>query len=199
MKTPYNFEDNDIVPETDADSRRVSDESADESVIAEESANDSIKTLREKLKAVTAERNEYLTGWQRDKADFINARKRDNEAQRDLAKYAQEGLVNELIPVLDSFDMAMGNKEAWEKADKNWRIGVEYIAQQLKKVLEDNGLTELNPLGKQFDVMEHEAVSYEPVENASDEGKVIKVLQKGYSLNGKVLKAPKVVIGEGMK
>ncbi|MES2215833.1 MAG: nucleotide exchange factor GrpE [Patescibacteria group bacterium] len=196
MKTPNENEDNDIVPETDADSRRTSDESADESVVAEESAQETIKSLREKLKVAQAEKTEYLTGWQRAKADFINARKRDEEASRDMMKFANERLIVELIPVLDSFEMAMANKEAWEKADKNWRMGVEYIAQQLKKVLEDNGLVEINPLGKDFDITAHEATGYEPVENKSDAGKVIKVIQKGYALNDKVIKVPKVVVGD---
>jgi molecular chaperone GrpE len=169
---------------------------ADESVVAEESAQDTIKKLREKLKKVEAEKMEYLTGWQRAKADFINARKRDEESQRELTKFAGERLIMGLIPVLESFEMAMANKEAWEKADKNWRTGVEYIAQQLKKVLEDSGLTELNPLGQPFDITTHEAVSHEPITNASEDGKVIAVVSKGYSLGGKLLKAPKVKVGE---
>lgn len=190
---------NEIVPDTDADNTRVTDTDADESVVAEESAAATIKSLREKLKATQAEKMGYMTDWQRAKADFINARKRDEEAQRELSKYANERLIEELIPVLESFDMAMGNKEAWEKADKNWRIGVEYIAQQLHKVLEDNGLAITNPLGQSFDINQHEAVGYEPVTNHADAGKVIKVNQKGYTLHGKVMRAPKVTIGEDAK
>ena len=171
-------------------------EGADESVVAEENAAEAIKKLREKLKKTEAERNEYLTGWQRAKADLINARKRDEEAHRELSKFANERLIVELIPVLESFEMAMGNREAWEKADKNWRVGVEYIAQQLKKALEDNGLVEINPIGKPFDVIAHEATGYEAVSDKKDAGKVIRVVQKGYSLNGKEIKVPKVVVGD---
>jgi molecular chaperone GrpE len=169
---------------------------ADESVVSEESSQATIKSLREKLKAAQAEKTEYLTGWQKDKAEFINARKRDQESNRELVKFANERLIEELIPVLESFDMAMSNKDAWEKADKNWRIGVEYIAQQLKKILEDNGLVEINPLGKPFDITTHEATEHEKISDASMAGKVTAVVQKGYSLNGKVIKAPKVKVGE---
>ncbi|HEY4478245.1 MAG TPA: nucleotide exchange factor GrpE, partial [Candidatus Paceibacterota bacterium] len=84
----------------------------------EESGADTIKNLREKLKKALAEKQEYLDNWQRDKADFINARKRDEEAQKDFLRFSNENIITELIPVLDSFNMAMGNKEAWEKADK---------------------------------------------------------------------------------
>jgi molecular chaperone GrpE len=197
MNNPDN--ENDIVPEVDPDNTRVTDTDADESVIAEESAQATIKGLREKLKLAQEETMTHLTDLPRAKADFINARKRDEESQRELSKYANERLVEELVPVLESFDMAMGNKEAWEKADKNWRIGVEYIAQQLHKVLEDNGLSITDPIGQAFDITKHEAVGYEPVKNPSDSGKVIKVVQKGYMLNGKVMKAPKVTVGEDTK
>lgn len=167
------------------------DENLDDSVVAEENALDTIKSLKEKLKKVTAEKQEYLNSWQKDKAEFLNARKRDQEAQKDFARFSNENIISELIPVLDSFNMAMGNKEAWEKVDKNWRIGVEYISNQLKKVLEDFGLKEIDPIGKKFDPMRDEAI-----EDGKENDTVTTVVQKGYELNGKVLKAPKVKIGE---
>jgi molecular chaperone GrpE len=196
MKKNTENTDNEFIAEGDADMRRESDESADESVVAEESMQETIKRLREKLKKAETDRTEYLTGWQRAKADLINARKRDEEDKREALKYATERVIVELIPVLESFDMAMSNKDAWEKADKNWRIGVEYIAQQLKKVLEDNGLTEINPIGKPFDILTHEATEHETVADASLAGKVTAVIQKGYSLNGKLIKPPKVKVGD---
>jgi molecular chaperone GrpE len=185
----------DVLPEDDRTMESDTD-GADETVVAEESAQETIKKLREKLKTAQSEKTEYLTGWQRAKADLINARKRDEERQRELAHFANERLIVELIPVLESFDMAMNNKEAWEKADKNWRIGVEYIAQQLRKVLEDNGLSELNPIGQPFDIMTHEATEHEKVTDPGKAGKVTAVISKGYALNGKIIKAPKVKVGE---
>jgi molecular chaperone GrpE len=86
-----------------------------------------------------------------------------------------------------------------EKADKNWRIGVEYIYSQLKKILADHGLKELNPINEKYDPTNHEAISYEPVNDSKMEHSVIQVIQKGYTLNGKVLKAPKVKVGEFKK
>ena len=168
------------------------DENLDDSVIAEEIAVETVKVLKEKIKKLTEEKQEYLNNWQRDKADFINARKRDEEAQKDFARFSNESLISELLPVLESFHMAMGNKEAWEKADKNWRIGVEYIYNQLKKVLEEFGLKEIDPIGKVFDPMRDEAIEHE-----KDGNIVTFVIQKGYELHGKVLKAPKVKVGVG--
>ncbi len=167
------------------------DENIDDSVVVEDSAMESVKVLKEKLKKAIEEKQEYLNSWQKDKAEFLNARKRDQEAQKDFARFSNENLIGELIPVLDSFNMAMGNKEVWEKVDKNWRVGVEYIANQLKKVLEDFGLKEIDPIGKPFDPMRDEAI-----EDGKNGSTVTTVVQKGYELNGKVLKAPKVKIGE---
>ena len=176
-----------------------SDDTLDDSVIAEENMTETIKKLREKLKKAEAEKTEYLTGWQRAKADMVNARKRDEEENKAFMKFANERLIEDLLPVLESFDMAMGNKEAWEKADKNWRVGVEYIYSQLNKALTENGLTEINPLGETFDHAKHEAVSYEPVTDQKQDHTIIAVLQKGYSLNGKEIKVPKVKVGEWKK
>lgn len=171
----------------------------DDSVVAEESAGETIKKLRAKLKASETEKQEYLTGWQRAKADFVNARKRDEEDRKSFIKFANEKLVEDLIPVLESFDMAMGNKEAWEKADKNWRVGVEYIYSQLQKALSENGITEVNPINQKYDHNLHEAVSYEPVTDEKLDHIIIGVIHKGYSLNGKLVKVPKVKVGEFKK
>jgi molecular chaperone GrpE len=179
------------MPENMQDSEQL-----DDSVVAEENAAEALKKLREKLKKAEAEKQEYLTGWQRAKADMVNANKRHDEERKEFAKYANENLIADLIPTLDSFDMAMGNKEAWEKVDKNWRMGVEYIYSQLIRALSDNGLKELNPMGETYDPAHHEAVSYEPVADEKSDHKIIQVIQKGYSLNGKVLKVPKVKVGE---
>jgi len=205
MKKPH--EDNDIVPEESlnrafASENDLSPEASteentlDDSVVAEEAMRDIIKKLREKIKNLESEKQEYLTGWQRAKADMVNARQRDEAERKDFIKYANEGLISDLISVLDSFDMAMGNKEAWEKADKNWRVGVEYIYSQLIKVLTENGLTEINPMNEKFDHAKHEATTYEPVTDEKFNHVIVGVIQKGYSLNGKLLKVPKVKVGE---
>ncbi|HVY55169.1 MAG TPA: nucleotide exchange factor GrpE, partial [Thermodesulfobacteriota bacterium] len=92
---------------------------------------------------IKAERDEYLAGWQRAKADFANHKKQTEAMMKEFRTMANEGLVEELLPVLSSFEMAFANKAAWEKADRNWRSGVEYIYGQLKGVLDQNGLKEV--------------------------------------------------------
>lgn len=175
------------------------DENLDDSVVAEEVAAEVIKKLREKLRATQKERDEYLAGWQRAKADLINARQRDEADKKEFVKFANERLVDGLIPVLDSFELAFNNKENWEKADKNWRAGVEFIYNQLKKALADAGLEEIESLGKIFDSSRDEAVEYLPVESESDNHKILAVISKGYLLNGRAMRPPKVKVGENQK
>ena len=164
-----------------------------------EGATDSITALREKLKKAVAEKQEYLDGWQRTKAEFVNYKKRNEEDMKEFRKYAQEGLIDELVPTLQSFDMAMGNKEVWDKVDKNWRVGVEYIYNQLRTTLEAAGLKEINPLGLPFDPMRDEAIERVPTTDEKQNDTVITVIQKGYTLNDKSLRAPKVKVGEFKK
>lgn len=183
---------NDIVLENEVDNNS----DLDDSVVAEENALEMVKKLKEKLKKTESEKTEYLTGWQRAKADLVNARKRDEAERQEFMKFANERLIEGLIPVLESFDMAMSNKESWEKVDKNWRVGVEYIYSQLKKVLADSGLEEIDPIGLKFDVNRDEASEYIKTNNKDEDQKILAVVQKGYILNGKSLRPPKVKVGE---
>lgn len=158
------------------------------------SPRDTIKKLREKLKKCGEEKQEYLLGWQRTKADFVNARKAGEEEKKELLKFAHGNLIEELLPVIESFEQAFGNKEAWEKVDKNWRIGVEYIYQKLISTLEQNGLRQLNPLGELFDPALHTSIGMIETAELGDDHKIVEVVQKGYALNGKVLKPPNVKV-----
>jgi len=180
-----------------------SDTKSDDSDIVPDEENESlevlVKKLREKLKVCEKEKQEYMDGWQRERADFVNYKKRVESEKVDLIKYANEGLLEELLPVLDSFEMAYSNKEVWEKVDKNWRTGVEYIHSHLIKVLADNGIIETNPVGEKFDPALHIAESMEATEDKSKDGIILAVNKKGYSLNSRVIVAPKVVVGEMRK
>lgn len=161
-----------------------------------ENGADAVKKLREKLKACAKEKNEYLRGWQRTKADFVN-QKKEHEADRiRFAKFAKESLIYDILPVLDSFTLAFGQKEAWEKVDGTWRTGVEQICNQLVGVLKENGVTEIPvSAGSVFDPGLHASVGTVETPNKDDDNKVIEVVQKGYLLHDKVLRPASVKVG----
>jgi molecular chaperone GrpE len=92
--------------------------------------------------------------------------------------------------------MAFSNKESWEKVDKNWRVGVEYIYSQLISILEQNGFKAFDPLGKKFDPMRDHAIETVKVTDPSQDNLVVEVIKKGYELNGKIVSPASVKIGE---
>ena len=88
---------------------------------------ETVKKLKEEIRTLRKAREEYLRGWQRAQADYANLKKEEEKGRKEFAKYAQEGLVRDLLPAMQSFHMAFGNKDVWEKVDLNWRMGVQYI------------------------------------------------------------------------
>ncbi len=170
------------------------EEEIDEDGGADQTAT--IKKLREKLKEAQKKADEYLVGWQKERADAVNLRKRLEEEKKDFAKFAKEDIATEIIPVLDSFESAFKNKEAWEKVDKNWRLGVEYIHTQLVNVLSNHGVSVVNPLGQMFDPNRDEAIEIIEVKDESDDHKILEVVSVGYKLQDKLIRAPKVKIGQ---
>jgi molecular chaperone GrpE len=174
-----------VVYDADIDSDNMSD------------PKEKIIKLKEQIKKLTAEKDEYMNGWQRERADFVNFKKRAEEEKKDYIKFANENLLEEMLAVLESFDMAFMNKEQWNSVPQNWRVGVEYIHSQLVKILDENGLKEFVPkIGDKFDVTSHIAEEVIPSDKESEDGVILSVKKKGYILNNKVIIAPKVVVGE---
>ncbi len=174
----------------------VPEEGADVVYDDEATPVDQIKKLREKVKELTKEKQEYLDGWQRARADYQNFKKQTEDSRKDMIKFATEGLLEEIIPALDAFDLAMGNKVAWEKVDANWRKGIEYIYAQLVGVLDSHGLKQFDPMGEKLDTTRHEPTDTIETTNTDEDGKVLAVLQKGYDLGGKIIRPAKVKVGE---
>ena len=101
------------------------------------------------------------------------------------------------MPALDSFHTAFGNKEAREKVDLNWRMGVQYIYSQLLFAMEKSGVTLIEPkIGEPFNAEMHEGVATVTTQKESENHTVAEVVQKGYALSGKVLQPAKVKLAE---
>lgn len=178
----------------------VSDKTSDiDDIISEEDENTPklIAKLRDKLKASESEKREYLDKWQRERADFVNYKKRNEEENKQFIKFANERLIEEIIPTLESFEMAFSNKKTWESLPENWRKGVEYIHSQLLNTLKSKGLEELNPTkGEKFNPNIHIAEASESTFDKNEDDVIIRVIKKGYGLNGKIIMAPRVVVAE---
>lgn len=157
-------------------------------------SNQKVKKLQEKIKALEKEKAEYLDGWQRARADYANLQKTTDEDKKRLRSIIEENFITEILPVVDSFGMAMNNKETWEKVDPNWRTGVEYIHGQLMSVLKDHNLESFGKVGDMFDPMLHEAVSDTETDDTTLDHTIASVLQQGYKLMDNVLRAARVSI-----
>ncbi len=159
--------------------------------VAEEAApsDDSVESL---LAEAEAKRDEYLADLQRLAADFDNYRKRVARDQAQLVARAHEGLVRELLPVLDDLERALGAAEAHDEATVV--EGVRLVQRALADQLAREGLEEIAADGA-FDPHIHEALLSQPGEGA-EPGTVLQVVQKGYRLGDRVLRPARVVISE---
>lgn len=155
-----------------------------------------IKKLREKIKKLEGEKQEYLDLSQRTRADYANLKKEIDAERVTGRKFATKRFIEELLPVLDAYDMAQGNVEAWEKVDKNWRMGIEYIFDQLRSVLEKEGVVQFGKVGEKFNPNLHESIEHIPVTDEKLNDTLVQVLQKGYKIEDLVLRPARVKTGE---
>ncbi len=151
-----------------------------------------LKKLREQLKEAQQKGAEYLDGWQRCKADGINARKDFiTEAER-RASRGKLTIIEEIIPVLDSFDMAAGS-ERWAEVSDGLRTGMENVRNQLLDVLARHGVERFGKVGEMFDTRLHEAVQ-EVDDVAGESHTIIKILRFGYRADHRVLRQAQVFV-----
>jgi len=126
-------------------------------------------------------------------AEFDNFRKRTAKEKLDLTATASENVIKDILPVLDDFERALQNMEKnGNEADMQ---GVTLIYNKLKDTLKKKGLEEIEAMDAEFNTDEHEALTMIPAPEESKKGKVLDVIQKGYKLNGKVIRFARVVVG----
>ena len=127
-------------------------------------------------------------------SEFDNFRKRTQREKADLLRMASADLLSALLPVLDDFERATKSME--NSTDINaLREGVDLIQNKFRNLLIQKGLEPMDSLGKEFDTDHHEAITNIPAPSEELKGKVIDVIEKGYTLQGKVLRFAKVVVG----
>jgi len=129
-------------------------------------------------------------------ADLDNFKKRAAREKQEAIKFANEGLLQKLIPILDNFDMALAAVQTADGgAAQSLQTGVNMIHQQLKNTLAEIGLEELDATGKAFDPNLHEAVSQKETAEAP-EGQVVQQLRKGYKFRDRLLRPASVVVAK---
>lgn len=156
------------------------------------SAKVKMQKLRDELEEVKKERAEYLDGWQRCKADAINAKKDAASESIRMQSRVRESLTEDLLPVLDSFDMAMGT-ESWLAVDENWRSGMERVRNQLLDTLSRHGIERFGKVGDMYDPHVHEAVQ-ELDDVAGESGSIARILRYGYKSKDRIVRPAQVII-----
>lgn len=148
------------------------------------------KPALNELEECKKQKDEYLAGWQRERADFLNYRKEEMDRIGELLKYAGEEMVLRLLPILDNFEISEKNMPEDLKNNDNIK-GLLQIKNQITDFLKNQGVEEIKTVGEKFDPNSMETV--EEIEGkGKDSGTVVEEIQKGYKINGRLLRPAKV-------
>ncbi len=181
----------------DVDQEDTTNEEVVEETVTEEVELSEVDKLKMQV-------DEYKIGWQRANADYQNLLKSTEEKRSELVRMSEWQVISEFLPVYSFFKKAMDSKVDVDKVDdlaelqkqvKNWETGVGYILKQFISVLENHGIKEIKTVGETFDIEKHEVLKEE--ESDEVEGTILKEVDPGYELNGKVIVPAKVITSSG--
>jgi len=175
------------------ETQNTADQAEQQNADSNENAENDKKELskEEELEIKLAELNDkYLRLY----SDFENFRKRTIREKGDLIANASEGVVKDMLPIMDDFERAIENNQTSDDAE-SIKQGFQLIYNKLDNTLKSKGLKAMDSKGETFDIDHHEAITNIPAEE-DQKGKVVDVVEKGYFLNDKVLRYAKVVVGQ---
>lgn len=175
-------------PADEESAEAVAAESADEELSETDKLSKEVDDLKTQLES---EKKEYMFLM----AEFDNFRKRTLREKAELIKNAAEASFKGLLPIVDDFERALKASEGVDDA-ASIREGMELIYKKLKKYMEQNGVKEMDPDDREFNPDRHEAISVVPVPDEAQKGKILDTVEKGYTINDKVLRHAKVVVGQ---
>lgn len=166
----------------------------------EDAEENKLKTLRNKLKEAEEKNRDIMEELQRNRADFLNAKRRlEEERLRDKDRTTISH-IEKLLPIYDSFYLAMLDEETWSKADEKWRKGIEGIYSQIKNLLSGYQVEIFDPTGEPFDATKHEALAMVPVTDPTADHQVLSVIQLGAELKRgettELIRPARVTVGE---
>lgn len=182
----------------DATERTAADQakSMTDEVSGEAAANSGSGTPQSRLEEEKAKAERNLANWQRAEADLANFKRRTEQERADLTRFANAALIRKIVPILDDFERAIGTIPA-DAQSQGWVEGIKLIDRKLQTILEQEGVTVIDALGKEFDPHVHEAVMREEGEGETDV--VVQEFQKGYRLHDRVLRPTIVKVGRQKK
>ncbi len=164
-----------------------------------EEESEEIKKLKEELEKVKKEKEEFLNGWQRERADFLNYKKDEEKRFQEVIRFSNERIIKSLIPILDSLELAINSlihKEKLTETEDQYFKGLILIYSQLEDLLKKEGVEVINPQkGEEVDPKYHEAISEIETKEVPSK-KICQVLEKGYLLNGKLIRPARVMVAK---
>lgn len=158
----------------------------------EEKKQINLEELKKQLADCQKKREEYLAGWQRARADFLNHKKEEMERMEELLKFANLELILKILPILDNFDLAEEKIPEDLKKDENVK-GILQVKKQVLDFLKQYGIEKMETVGKKFDPNFHEAAEMVEAKD-KDSGIILEEIQKGYTIQGQVLRPAKVKV-----
>jgi len=153
-----------------------------------------VSNLEEKLAKCESEKEEYLEGWKRAKADFSNYKKEELLRLEEISRFSNEDLVKELIVVMDNFDLGLAALEKSGPVEK----GIYMIKAQIENVLAKRGLKKIRvEIGSEFDPAKNEVISQ--ISSGEPPGTIIEEIESGYELSEKIIRPARVKVSKGLE
>ncbi|VAW28332.1 Heat shock protein GrpE [hydrothermal vent metagenome] len=160
-----------------------------------EGKKDKKSSSQKKLEALQEKYEELDDKYMRLYSEFDNYRKRTAKERIELQKSASREIILDILPVVDDLERAIQSFEEHQLSEEA-KKGIELIYNKLINILSQKGLKEITAMGQTFDTDYHEAITNIPAPSKKMKGKIMDVVQKGYTLNGKVIRYAKVVVGQ---
>ena len=196
-KNHHSQEENEVLKDQQAKASEQAEAQAQNAQHAEEGSEELTpeqkleKELEEAKKTIEEQKDKYL----RLSAEFDNYRKRTMKEKAELIKNGGEKAISAILPILDDLERALQNMQKADNVQSMYE-GLDLIFQKFHKVLAQEGLQKMEPVGKTFDTDYHEAIALVPAPDEAQKGKVLDCVQTGYKLNDKVIRHAKVVVAQ---
>jgi len=151
-----------------------------------------IEELKKKLEECEKQKREYLSSWQRERADFLNHKREEMERVGELLKYSNEVFILKILTILDNFEIIEKKLPENLKKDENVK-GLLLTKNQILDFIKSQGVEEIKSLGEKFNPNFHEAIGQVEIKDKTP-GLIVEEIQKGYKINGRLLRPAKVKV-----